>query len=104
MKKYLTRKNLLTASVCLAVVAMSGVAMAGVAPTVGSTDIGGDFYDFAHKLATGPAGWTVGLGGTSLAGFFLFKQQLMPALGTGMGVMAILKSPSILTAINGFIF
>lgn len=87
---------MLFALVVLALSAVSAFAFT----TPAATDVGYDFYDFARKLATGPVGYTIGFGGVGLAGFFLFKQQVFPAIGTAMGTIAVLKADSIVQSLG----
>ena len=99
MKKMFVNKKVLVL-VALALVAIASQAMA-FTPAAG--DPGWEFYDMANKMSTGAIGTTVGLGGMAMAAFFLFKQQVLPAIGTAMGGMAIAKSGSMMTGM-GFNF
>lgn len=102
IEKTARKKSILIMLVCLIVVATANAALAYTAPT--ATDIGYDFYDFAKKLSTGPPALTVGIGGMAMAAFFLFKQQLIPACATAVGVIGVLKSTDILASLPGLIF
>jgi len=69
--------------------------------SVATGDVGYEFYNMAAKMSTGPIGKTVGLGGLALSCFFLFKQQILPSVGTAMGAMGFAKSVSILDTFGG---
>lgn len=86
--------------IALLVMVVMAVAVNAIAfsPAVG--DPGFEFYDMANKMSTGAIGTTVGLGGMAMAAFFLFKQQVLPAVGAAMGGMAIAKSGSMMTGLG----
>lgn len=95
-KKMDKRKMLALCLMATCMVAAATNAFALTAPAANS--FGQDFYDFATTLTTGFPGLTVGIGGVALAGFCLFKQAIMPAAGSILGTIAILKAPSIVTS------
>lgn len=82
------------------ILAFAGAAFA-FAPAVG--DVFYDGYDFVSKLSTGAGGATVGVGGAVMAGFFLFKSQVMPAAGCALGAITIAKATTIAGTL-GFLF
>jgi hypothetical protein len=96
------KKNL----ICLLVVCATMLATAGAALAF-TTPVAGDFfyegYDFATKLSSGAPAATIGIGGVSSAGFFLFKQQIMPAAACAMAAIVIANSAAIVSKM-GFLF
>ena len=96
------QKNKLTPAtllMTLAILAIASASFAFITPT-SNTALGYDFYDYANRLATGGPGFAIGIGGVVMAGFFLFRQQIMPACGALFGVVAILKATSIVTSLG----
>ena len=79
---------------------LMGAAEVAAFGTPASGDVGYAFYEMAIKMSQGAVGATVGLGGLALAAFFLFKQQIMPAIGAAMGGIAIAKSGSMVSALG----
>ena len=92
-------KKKVTILTAVALVAAATAAMAFTAPAA-ATDFGYDFFDTANKLSTGAPGFAIGIGGLVMAGFFLFRQQVLPAAGCVFGVITILKSTSIVTSLG----
>jgi hypothetical protein len=88
-----------TLYIALALLAYASMACAFIAPT-NSAALGYDFFDFANKLSSGAVGFAIGIGGVAMAGFFLFRQQVMPACACLFGIIAILKSTSIVTSLG----
>jgi hypothetical protein len=85
--------------IALTLLVYASISFAFVAPT-NSAALGYDFYEFANNLSSGAVGFAVGIGGVALAGFFLFRQQVMPACACLFGIIAILKSTSIVTSLG----
>ena len=82
---------------CGVLVASSALAFA----TPGnSASLGYDFYDFATQLSNGAMGMAIAMGGIVAGGFFVFKQQVMPALGTIFGGIAVYKAGAIATSLG----
>lgn len=88
-------------AVCITMLASAGAAMAFTIPVAG--DLFYEGYQFATKLTSGGPAATIGLGGVASAGFFLFKQQVMPAAGCAMAAITIVNAVPIVSAM-GFIF
>ena len=85
-------------SICLVAIATQSF---GFNNNIASTEMGYDFWNMASTMSSGAVGKTIGLGGLALSCFFLFKQQVLPAIGTAMGSMGLAKSSSILTTFGG---
>lgn len=90
-----------TLAVSATLLATAGAALAFTAPVAGELFYEG--YDFASKLCSGGPAATIGLGGVASAGFFLFKQQVLPAAGCAMAAIVIANSVKITQAM-GFLF
>lgn len=95
------KKLIVVLAAALAVTAMAVPAMAFNAPQPG--DFFYEGYDFAAKLGSGAPGATVGLAGAAAAGFFLFKQQILPAAGSALGAIVIANAAKMVTAM-GYLF
>lgn len=94
------KKAFILLAVCTTMIASAGAAFAFTTPVAGSLFFEG--YDFATKLTTGAPAATIGLGGVASAGFFLFKQQVLPAAGCAMAAIVIANAVPIVSAM-GFI-
>lgn len=92
------RKNTALILLATCTVTYASSAFGFTTPVPGT--LGYDFYDFADKIASGAPGFVVGMGGVCLAGFFLFKQAVMPAIGSVMGTITILKATSIVNSLG----
>ena len=77
-------------------------AMAFATPA-NSAALGYDFYTFASSLSSGPIGLAIAMGGVTAGGFFIFRQQVMPALGTIFGGLAVLKASSIAGSLGAIV-
>lgn len=95
------KKNTVLLAAATAVLASAASALAFATPVSG--DLFYEGYDFAAKLSTGAPAATIGLGGVASAGFFLFKQQVLPAAGCAMAAITIANAVPIVSAM-GFIF
>ncbi len=88
----------LTALTMMSLVAAASSAFAF--SNTSSSAIGYDFYDFAVRLSAGPTGLAIAIGGVVLAGFFIFRQQVMPACGCLFGGIAVFKAGTIAQSIG----
>lgn len=94
------KKTVFLLAVLTTMLASAGAALA-FAPAAGQVFY--ESYQFANGLSTGAGGATVGLGGAVGAGFFLFKQQVFPAVGCALGAFTIANAANAVTAM-GFLF
>jgi len=85
-------------AVIATMLATASAALAFTAPVAGELFFEG--YEFANKLTTGAPAMVIAIGGVSMAGFFLFKQQIMPAAGCAMAAIVIANSVKIVTAMG----
>lgn len=87
--------------------AVATILVAAGAALAFTTPVSGDFfyegYDFVSKLTSKGGGATIGIGGAVMAGFFLFKSQVMPAAGCALGAITIANAPTI-AGTMGFLF
>ena len=94
------KKGFFLLAVCTTLLTSAGVAFAFTTPVVG--DLFYEGYTFATELTSGAPAATIGLGGVASAGFFLFKQQVLPAAGCAMAAIVIANAVPIVSAM-GFI-
>ncbi|MFH7319278.1 hypothetical protein ACHHRT_01565 [Desulfurivibrio sp. D14AmB] len=93
------RKVVLAAMACCAVVLAAGQAAAFTAPVAGSFAY--DLYDVGvNGVLKGPIGFVAGVGAMAGAAFLAFRQMILPAAGTVLGGVFMLKADAVVETLG----